>query len=177
LLAAAFHAGWNFFAKLSRNTVAFIWWGVCIGALGYGGILFMSADFHLPRQAWLLYIGSIAAELGYFLALVRGYNDGDLSLVYPLSRGSAPLFTALWSALLLGERLPWMGYFGMGMIAIGIFLVSRLTSASYVVAARGTSVVIGALLGCLVLGEGYGGVRVLGSILMAWGLAFLALAN
>ena len=47
-----------------------------------------------------------AAEIGYIVALTKAYEHGDLSLVYPLARGSAPFFVTLWSVLIIGERLP-----------------------------------------------------------------------
>jgi drug/metabolite transporter (DMT)-like permease len=279
LLAAVLHAVWNYLAKSARNTVAFLWWALLFGTIGYGVYILATASVYLPREVWLLYLLSISAEVGYLVTLSRGYADGDLSLVYPLSRGSAPIFVTLWSAVLLGERLPVMGYFGIAIMVAGIYVASyqpgsrltifdlknsatawallsgvfislysfldkiilntltpliynfwvyvgmtvlwtpfvwfggrravlrnfgelrqnlprvlvgsvmtvgayiaalvalTLTSASYVVAGRGTSVLIGALLGWLALGEGVGRVRVIGAALMVTGLAFIAFAK
>lgn len=279
LSAALLHAGWNYLAKSARNTVAFIWWALLIGSVGYGLYIFGTSEVYLPREVWLPYILSMFCEVGYLITLTRGYAGGDLSLVYPLSRGSAPIFVTLWGALFLGERLPLAGYLGIGLMVAGIYIASAqpfsdlapfhlhktatawalvsgvfvslysfldktvvntlppliynfwvyagmtvlwapfvwfggrgallqnlgelrwnlprvlvgsvmtigayvaalialtLTSASYVVAGRGTSVLVGALLGWLALGESVGRIRVVGAALMVVGLAFIALAK
>ncbi len=125
LLAAVLHAGWNYLAKSAQDTNAFLWWALLFGAVGYGAYIFATAPVYLPREVWLLYALSISAEVGYLITLVRGYASGDLSLVYPLARGSAPILVPLWSALFLGERLPAAGYVGVGLMVVGIFIVSR----------------------------------------------------
>ena len=50
-------------------------------------------------------------------------TGGDLSLVYPISR-SAPLFTLLWAILFIGEILSLTGAFGIGLVLLGIFVIS-----------------------------------------------------
>jgi drug/metabolite transporter (DMT)-like permease len=75
-----------------------------------------------------------------------------------------------WVRVLIGSAMTVGAY-------VAVLTALTMTSASYVVAARGTSVVFGAFLGCLVLGEGYGRSRILGSVLIALGLALLAFAN
>src|SRR5512135_1053793 len=102
LLAAVLHAGFNYLVKSARDTVPFLWWALLFGTLGYGAYIFATASVFLPREVWLLYVLSIGAEVAYVMTLVRGYATGDLSLVYPLARGSAPMLVALWSALFLG---------------------------------------------------------------------------
>ncbi len=124
LLAALLHAGWNYLAKSAHDTNVFLWWAILIGAIGYGAIVATTATLSLPSSVWLLYVCSIAAEVGYLITLVLGYRSGDLSLVYPLARGSAPILVAVWSALFLGERLPPVGYLGVALMVAGIFVVS-----------------------------------------------------
>jgi len=53
---------------------------------------------------WLVVIGSALAEAAYFYATSRAYTLGDLSVAYPLARGSAPLFITLWAVVFLRER-------------------------------------------------------------------------
>jgi drug/metabolite transporter (DMT)-like permease len=282
IIAAAFlHAGWNFLAKTSRDTIAFMWWAMAFGTIGYSFYFLTGPVLYLAFASWLPFVVSALAETGYYVTLVRGYSHGDLSLVYPISRGSAPIFAAVWGALLLGERLPWVGYLGILLMVVGAYVVSlnidsfrmkfefstlvatlrnpsgiwafacgvfisiysvsdkvvvsataplvygwwvfagntllwapvawrkfrvkaslhelrsnwsrliagtvmtvaayaavlvalSLTSASYVVAGRGLSIVIGALLGSLVLRERAGAVRITGAVLMVMGLGLIA---
>lgn len=282
IMAAAFlHAGWNVLAKVSKDTFALMWWASLFGTLGYGVWLLSSSGIYMNPNSWLPFTISAIAETGYFVTLVRGYSEGDLSLVYPISRGSAPIFAAFWSALVFAEKLPVLGYLGVGLIVLGIFIVSNpinrsessdgswrvstlfrknaagwalasavfisvfsvsdkvavaatppliynwwvaagntilwapivwrgsrlranikelrtnlrgvmatsvalttaygaalaalaLTSASYVVAGRGFSVVIGTLVGALLLKESFGSSRVIGALIMVTGLVFIA---
>lgn len=283
IVAAFLHATWNVFAKVSRDTIALMWWATVFGTLGYGLwlVCLSGQTIILDPRSWPWFVLSAIAETGYFVTLVRGYSRGDLSLVYPLSRGSAPIFSAVLAAV-VGERLAWFGYLGIGLMVIGIYVASlpversrrtvslsamrpfrnsaalwalasglfiavysvsdklavvttppltynwwvfvgntffwipfvwrrtrvrinlgelqsnwmriiltgvmmvsayavalaalALTSASYVVAGRGSSVVIGALLGSLVLKEGYGSTRIIGAGIMVIGLVLIALA-
>jgi drug/metabolite transporter (DMT)-like permease len=125
ILAAAFlHAGWNVIAKSSKNTPALMWWASLLGTAGYGAWVLSTLGIYMNTASRLPFIISAVAETGYFVTLVRGYAQGDLSQVYPLSRGSAPIFVAVWSALILEERLPPLGYAGIGLIVAGICIVS-----------------------------------------------------
>jgi uncharacterized membrane protein len=59
----------------------------------------------------------------YFICLIVAYREGDLSLVYPISR-LAPLFTLFWATLFIGEILSLMGVFGISLVTLGIFVIS-----------------------------------------------------
>jgi len=72
----------------------------------------------------VLLAASLMFEVAYVAFITRGYQNGDLSQVYPIARGAPPLFIALWSAIFLGERLPWLGYAGIALLMIGIYLAS-----------------------------------------------------
>jgi len=278
IAAAVTHACWNVFAKVSKNILAFMWWATIFGILGYGAWLATGPGFFLNPASRLPFLISAICETGYFVTLVKGYAQGDLSLVYPLSRGSAPIFAAILSAALLAESLPLLGYVGIALMVVGVYVVSQpveqsrisfgfrsivhnrvigwslasavfigiysvtdklavaatnplvynwwvfagngvfwapfvwrrfqfkanvhelrtnfprvivtavlstvsyaaalaalaLTSASYVVAGRGFSVVIGACLGTFLLREKFGMVRIIGATLMVVGLCLMA---
>lgn len=123
IVAAAFlHAGWNFLAKASRDTMAFMWWAVALGTFGYGLWVLTGPGIYLASASWIPFLVSSLAETGYFVTLVRGYSQGDLSLVYPISRGSAPVFSVLWGAIVLAERLPWSGYLGVALMVAGVYI-------------------------------------------------------
>src|SRR5690349_7003424 len=93
LLAAVSHATWNLLARRAHEKLAFLWCGNLVAS-----ILF------LPLGAWLLLteppisaIGwgvvalSAALEALYYWTLAQAYRYGDLSLVYPIARGTAPI--------------------------------------------------------------------------------------
>jgi drug/metabolite transporter (DMT)-like permease len=124
LIAALLHAIWNFFAKGARDSSAFMWWGVTVGAIWYGAWVATQSWLGVPREIWILLAVSLGFEIIYVAFITRGYQDGDLSQVYPIARGSPPLFIALWSAIFLGERLPWLGYAGVALLMVGIYLAS-----------------------------------------------------
>ncbi len=63
-------------------------------------------------------------HLVYFAALIESYAAGDMGLVYPLARGSAPLMTAIAAAALIGEQFGLLGWCGIVMLAAGVLLLS-----------------------------------------------------
>lgn len=124
LIAALLHAIWNFLAKDARDSSAFMWWGVTVGAVWYGGWMLTQAWLGLPSEIWVAFAISMAAEIFYLITINRGYAAGDLSQVYPIARGSPPLLIAVWSAIFLTERLPVLGYVGIIFLVIGVYLAS-----------------------------------------------------
>jgi drug/metabolite transporter (DMT)-like permease len=124
LTAAVLHAIWHLLAKHANDTSAFMWWGIAVGAAWFGAILSTQRSLALPPSVWPLYAASMLAELGYLALITRAYALGDLSQVYPISRGAPPFFVALWSALLLGERLPLAGYVGVALLIAGVYVAS-----------------------------------------------------
>src|SRR5215207_2840820 len=71
-----------------------------------------------------LMAGSGALHTGYFMALARAYKHGDLTLVYPLARGSGPWLATLGALVLLGERPSALAWLGIGLVAVGILLLT-----------------------------------------------------
>ena len=125
ITAAVMHASWNGFAKVSKNILALMWWATIFGAVGYGVWLATGLGFTLSASSRIPFLISALCETGYFVALVKGYSQGDLSLVYPISRGSAPIFAAVLSAIFLAERLPLVGYFGVMLMVVGVYVASQ----------------------------------------------------
>ncbi len=124
LIAAVLHAFWNLLAKDARDSSAFMWWGVSVGATWYGLWMLTQAWMGLPHEIWLIAAISIAMEIAYVGLITRGYATGDLSQVYPIARGSPPLLIALFSAIFIGERLPALGYVGIALLIVGVYLAS-----------------------------------------------------
>ena len=272
------HAAWNGIAKASKNTLALMWWSTVFATIGYGFWLATGLGIFLNPSSMIPFLISAICETGYFVTLVKGYSQGDLSLVYPISRGSAPIFATLLGAIVLAESLPLFGYVGTVLMVAGVFVASQpidpskikfgsvsitwhravgwalvsgvfisiysisdkvavaatnalvynwwvflgnsilwapfvwrppnfkanicelrnnwrnviivgilsigsyalalaafaRTSASYVVAGRGLSVIFGACIGSIILKEKFGTIRVIGAALMVTGLALIA---
>ncbi len=94
-----------------------------IGAALIG--LAMLAFTGLPAHAaWPWVIASVLIHLVYFAALIESYAAGDMGLVYPLARGSAPLLTATAAMVLIDERLGLLGWIGIAVLAAGVLLLS-----------------------------------------------------
>jgi drug/metabolite transporter (DMT)-like permease len=75
----------------------------------------------LTGEAWLFVAGNGVLHLSYLLALLRAYRAGDLSVVYPVARGTGPMLAALAAIVLLGERPTPLAYVGIALIGIGVF--------------------------------------------------------
>jgi uncharacterized membrane protein len=122
VLAAVLHALSNALIKLSRDKLAFTWWMLTASAiLGFPLIFFAG---HPQPIGWLLILVSGLIEAVYFVTLTRAYSLGDLSQVYPLARGSAPLFVLLWALIFLGERPTPLGVGGIFIVVAGLYLVN-----------------------------------------------------
>lgn len=128
LAAAAMHAAWNAVAKTGLDP--FI--SIClIGATG-GMVAILLLPF-LPTpsaQLWPWIISSAIVHTGYKLFLSQAYKAGDLSQVYPLARGTAPLVVSIVSILFLHETLNNFQIFGILVLVSGIWLMAIRGSAT-----------------------------------------------
>lgn len=122
LCAAVLHATANALMKQSRDKMAFSWW-----MLGLFCVLWSPVLWCLPKvegTGWWLVIASGVLEAVYFFTLTRAYSVGDLSIVYPIARGSAPLFLLLWATSILHERPSAAGICGILAIVSGLYLIN-----------------------------------------------------
>jgi drug/metabolite transporter (DMT)-like permease len=270
LLSAGLHASWNLIVKRQSDKLFSGWLTSLVpSVLLAPALVFTGLP---PSDVWPILGTSGLVHTAYMIALVQAYTHGDLSVVYPVARGTAPLLVALCAPVLLGERLTplailgvasvgggiaWLGLsarraagtcrgllwalatagtiaaysmldkvgvsrthplayvivvlglngVGMtpyvlwqrdrrrlwalwretwpsavtgGLLSLVAYLLvltaMRLTQVSYVAALRETSVVFAAALGARVLGEPYGGRRIVASVVVACGLFLLVLA-
>ncbi len=128
IIAAAFcHAFWNLLTKQARGGSAFIWLFTVLGTVLYFPLaLWVILTAKLPNFSQLMPIVLLSAALHsfYYFALNRGYRFGDLSLIYPLARGSAPLITITAAIILLGEP-PTASAIGGGLlITCGVLMIA-----------------------------------------------------
>ena len=158
LFAAALHAGWNALVKLGLDRFS----SILFLALVQGGIALVLLPFFglPPSAAWPWVLAGSALHSGYKLALIRAYGHGDLSQVYPLSRGTAPLIVAVAGALFLGERMDAPRTAAVVAIAGGIMLMAKRGGLTR--AGLGWALVTAAFTAAYTLADGVGA-RVAGS--------------
>ncbi|HUA90707.1 MAG TPA: DMT family transporter [Steroidobacteraceae bacterium] len=122
LAAALLHASWNLLVKRggvsTRATTAVIY-----TAAGLLAALMLPWLAPLPRVAWPYLLSSTVVEVLYGVLLAAAYRVGDLSLAYPLMRGTAPLLVALGSGLLVGETLSAVIWGGIALVCGGILVM------------------------------------------------------
>jgi drug/metabolite transporter (DMT)-like permease len=134
VLAAAFlHAGWNLLAKRAGDGgVAFVWLCAASATLLYApvaAIAFVVTDPEIGSREAIFLIGSGTLHAFYFTLLQRGYRVGDLSVVYPLARGTGPMLSTALAITVLGERPTVVALAGAAAICVGVFVLGRTTSA------------------------------------------------
>ncbi|MDP4026653.1 EamA family transporter [Methylobacterium sp. NEAU 140] len=128
VLASFVHATWNLLAKRAAPAgpsfvfaynlfccLAYAPWVVWLLAQG-------AVSWNLPGTACILLSGVV--HLAYSLCLQRGYQVADLSVVYPVARGTGPMLSSVGAFILLGEVPTLRGVIGLAAVVIGIGLVS-----------------------------------------------------
>lgn len=121
--AACTHAAWNLVVKQAAEDRELVTWL----ALGVGGVLLAPALTHAwtaVATAWPFVTASAAAEAAYVVLLTAAYRSADLSVVYPVARGTAPLLLALWTSVFLGQVPRRGGMLGIAMLAAGVIMVA-----------------------------------------------------
>ncbi|HET7865989.1 MAG TPA: EamA family transporter [Burkholderiaceae bacterium] len=127
LVAALIHATWNLLAKKTGGDVRFALVSQVAVALVWAPVGLWFAWREVGAWGWLqwaLIVASGAIHAVYFVTLLRGYRLADLSVVYPLARGTGPLLTAMVATVLLGESLGLLGWLGVLGVVLGILLIS-----------------------------------------------------
>jgi uncharacterized membrane protein len=131
LTSAFLHASWNLFAKKVSGGVVFTAFMLMISVVIYAPVAIVTYFFYPMRWGWLelFFIGGSAfLHLIYFLVLQRGYKVGDLSLIYPLARGTGPLLSTVAAILLLGERPSLLALCGVLLLVLGVFALTYSAS-------------------------------------------------
>ena len=121
LISAVLHTSWNLLIKQSEDKYIVTWWMVTFGGVfAIAALLFTGLP---PRTMWIFALISVCVEATYFITLSYAYHDNDFSLVYPVARGTAPAFLALWSFLFLHEKLTNGGMLGLALIIGGLIII------------------------------------------------------
>jgi drug/metabolite transporter (DMT)-like permease len=124
LVSAFLHAFWNYLAKKSRNKIAFIWWSILFSTIIFFPMfLYYWPAVTISSAGWRCIVATGILHAFYFWFIGTAYERGDLSLVYPLARGSGPLFVPILAVLLLNEQLSITGVLGITFVIVGIFSI------------------------------------------------------
>lgn len=119
------NATWNLFTKRSLNKTAFLWSIHAVAA-----VLYMPTFVHelatreISATGYALIALSMGFQGAYLYLLGKAYTIGDLSQVYPITRGTGAMLVPLLSVLFLGERLPWYAWIGLALLLAGIAALS-----------------------------------------------------
>jgi drug/metabolite transporter (DMT)-like permease len=114
--------------KTEPRRLEVMWGALGVGILCTSPILLVHPITELPREAWALILLSGLFETAYMVFLSAAYGAGDLSLVYPIARGTAPVLVTPLAILVLGERLSPLGILGIGLVVFGIFASQGVSS-------------------------------------------------
>ncbi len=128
LAAALLHAVWNALVKVNGDRLVIV--AVIMGSQTL--ICFLILPFmDLPQpDAWPYILGSALLHNAYCLFLVMAYRYGDLSHVYPIARGCAPLIVAVVSAVVIGEILSRQAMLAVILVTLGVMSLALTRGAS-----------------------------------------------
>ena len=144
LLAALLHALWNALVKTSADravTLGLVATGHCVPALALMSFVPIPA-----AEAFPFIIASTVIHWAYYYFLNVSYRFGDLSLIYPIARGTAPVMVALGAMIWADESLPFWAWLGILTVSAGIMILAAIRNADKrgIGAALATSAIIAA---------------------------------
>ena len=125
LVAAVMHTTWNLLVKRAKEKQVFIWCSLATGVILFIPWVWSSLFSIIPT--WPFFLSSAVVEAIYYITLIRAYENGDFSLVYPMARGAAPAFLLIWATFFLGERPRLFGLIGIALLVFGLVMVGGKT--------------------------------------------------
>lgn len=131
LLAAVTHATWNLAAKRAAGSRHFVWLYSIGSVVLYAPAVLWIVVYQRPQFEtihWVALLMTGLLHMGYSLLLQAGYRVSDLSLVYPLARGTGPLLAFVAATFILDEPVSAYSVLGVLLVVSGILMVSGLTS-------------------------------------------------
>ena len=129
LVSAGLHVAWNVRLKTAGDPLRAATVGMLAASVGIVPIGFAAWSFDgrppLPVEGIALGVASGLVEAVYFILLSAAYRRGDLSVVYPIARGTAPLLAVVIGVGLFGERLGVAGSIGVALLLVGFLALQR----------------------------------------------------
>jgi uncharacterized membrane protein len=125
-LSSAFvHALWNLLLARARDSEAATAVALIVGTIAFAPVAALTWDIDSAALPYLA--ASAVLEIAYFALLAAAYERGELSVIYPVARGSAPVLVAIFSVVLLGTALHALTVAGVLLVAAGVLLVRGVT--------------------------------------------------
>jgi len=165
LASAVVHATWNLWTKQLGPAVrqaSLLWLLTAISSVCYApfAVATMAHTHWSPTPSALaLILGSAWIHVGYFFLLLRGYRAGDLSLVYPLARGTGPLLATAGAVALFGEHPTWLSVTGALLVVTGVAVMTAPAVRGvrgHAAAAVGYGLATGVSIAIYTLWDGWG---------------------
>jgi drug/metabolite transporter (DMT)-like permease len=155
LSAAVLHTSWNALVKAAKDRALVLAAVAGMHAIS-GAMLIMIGPAPEP-SSWIAIILSTLIHCAYYALLFQAYRLGDLSQVYPISRGLAPALVALGTFAIIGESLTVSGWVGLGAVSAGIGLLALQRGAAHADRrAIGVAVLLGGCIGAYSVADGLG---------------------
>jgi drug/metabolite transporter (DMT)-like permease len=127
VLAGLIHAIWNIAAKKAGGDARFAAFTSLMGTVIWAPVAAWFGWDVLPDWGaleWGFIVVSGVLHVLYYVILLRGYRRADLTVVYPMARGSGPLLSSLVAIVLLHERITAFGLLGIAGVVAGVFLIA-----------------------------------------------------
>lgn len=128
-VSAVLHLAWNVRLKTAGDPLRAATIGMlagCVGIVPVGvAVWWWQGRPTLPMEGIVLGVTSGVVEAAYFILLAAAYRRGDLSVVYPVARGTAPLLAVIIGVVVLGERLGVAGFLGVIALLAGFLWLQR----------------------------------------------------
>ena len=127
ILAGLIHAGWNIVAKRAGGDSRFAFFTSVLNMLVWAPLGWWLGRDVVPlwgAKEWGIVALSGVLHVLYFVVLLRGYRKADLTVVYPLARGTGPLLSSMVAITFLGESLSALGALGIAAVVGGVFLIA-----------------------------------------------------
>ena len=160
LLAALMHASWNLAAKRAADCKHFVWIYSVIAVVIWLPVsiwIIVTTHLELDTPQRFALIGTAVLHLGYSLSLQAGYRAADLSVVYPVARGTGPVLSFIGAAIFLHEAPGVTSITGLLLVITGIALVTGLFHKGKTLSASGLSwgFITGSFIAAYTLNDGY----------------------
>ncbi|MGC4190636.1 MAG: DMT family transporter [Thermomicrobiales bacterium] len=175
LVAAGIHATWNYLTKRINGGISAVWLYTAVSSIAYAPVAAIVAFVtrpHIGPVEILFMLGSGVFQLFYFVMLARGYERADLSIVYPVARGTGPLLATVLAIVLLGEHPTPVTIVGSILICGGVFVLAsggRLTGDRSLLVGVGYGVAIGFIISCYTVWDGHAvGALAIPAVMQSW---------
>ncbi|MGB6119115.1 MAG: EamA family transporter [Mesorhizobium sp.] len=155
LAAAVMHASWNALVKNASDRALTLAAVACMHAVA--GAFLIAVSEAPDRASWGSLVASTFIHYLYYFLLFQAYRLGDLSQVYPISRGLAPALVAIGTYLIIGETLSPLGIAGLAAISTGIgMLALQRGAANADPRAVGVACILGLTIAAYSVADGLG---------------------